>query len=59
MVNISFSLNPDRYQKLYRKLQIELQINKKATMSDIVNRYIEMGFAYEDFLKEEEDEAAL
>jgi len=47
MVNISISMNPEKYQAIYAKLQNEKEISEKATMSDIVNSLIQKGLAYE------------
>jgi hypothetical protein len=55
MVNVVLTLPIDKYQKLYRQLQID----SKTTMSDIINRYIDKGFEYEQYLKDEEDEASI
>lgn len=59
LVNVSFSLTPERFQKIYQKQEEERKKdpNTKISMSDIINSLIQKGLAYEAILHAKSEES--
>lgn len=55
MVNISVSIKPEKYKKLYEQFE-KRSVNEKISMSDIINEYIQRGLAYEALLNAQKEQ---
>jgi hypothetical protein len=51
-MQITFDLPQGKYPKLYRKLRLQMKLDKDATMDDIINKYLKLGFEYERLMQD-------